>query len=855
MSSHTQFRALPNEIILNVVEWLDDDYFDLASLARVDRRCHDLVNPLLYKVGRSDAMAWAVDTDNLLTLQAVLRYSTEPTAALVNATVPDTVLLTPDCVAMGENLHHWRMMQDWHDWRDENVEGELTVSCEASLLHISCANGHINSTKFLLENGADMHHPVQRFCHCLHLEDQVQLNHDGEGEFFDGEIPAWLPLHHALCSQVPEVALLLLEKGASLRVTPPSDTLVTALQCSAAHGAVDIVKYLLQCHHQNPTDETHPATFDDNGYTAMHYLALCYDRDAVLSIAQQLIDVGLNVDVTSEPGEDDGADLTNDQAPFGPTTALALACYLGNFSAAEALLQLGASKSTTINGDNCLEAALSSQWTTWTRARQDKGEWESSRLCVVRQLVLAGVSADPWGLTSPLMYAAKFGLHAEMELLLNFCAVDVERADENGQTALSYAVACCWPRAVEMLLHKGADVNVMDRFGLTPIRGLDLRSYQEDDDEVEERRLEVLRVLLRNGANCGLMGQNDSSRRNMGLLAGMDFAGFGDLDHPSFHDSLLAMEMSTFLRGRRSIFDYDDNGYYLDEIFKHATPANINSESWQSAVYYLVASIDDTSEFNFKRRMRLCRRLRKFARRFGYLLDDTISNRLAGVINQKVEMEDDAQFIDIFFAMGDEDGVPTNTGVFTREAMLVLAMLAGSKKVVRKLVESSECSVRGDIPSLSNSTLLHLAAITQEPEDIVTLLKLHGSASDVNAVTRMGETALSIMIQRDDRSEAMLEAVNILLTLGADPYFRCQDPTELMPHSEKEVVNLLEPKSGKPLSRCAAIMVGQNQVFRNHAKKKGRSRAFSRLSCLEMVCFVLWLPLSFFFFLSGIHLT
>ncbi|KAK3994446.1 ankyrin repeat-containing domain protein [Cladorrhinum sp. PSN332] len=829
-----RFRDLPNEIILMIVECLDNgSYHNWSPLARVDRRCHELLNPILYKRGDNDAMEWAVEFDSLPTLQAVLRYSTQSAAALVNSKAPETILVGPDWVCLRGNLSVWRRRKDWHDWR-EGIS-ERSVSWDASLLHISCAYGHIDSTQFLLEGGADIHDPVQRFCPCLYLEDQVKLNHDGEGEVFDNleNVPTWLPIHHALCSQNPEVALLLLEKGASLRATAPGTPLVTALQSSAAHGANKVVRYLLQRHHESPTDETLPSASDDNGYTAFHYLSLCFDSDAVLSISQQLIDAGLSVNGRSAPDEDDG-DAEDNHAPFGPTTPLALACYFGNFAAAKALLQLGASKFATVNGSTLLELALSAHWTTWSRSRQDHADWQKDRFHVVRQLILAGVSADPFGLVSPLMYAAKSGLHDEMAVLLNFCSVDLERGDEDGQTALHYAVEHSWPQAVELLLEKGSDVNMPDRFGYSPVRGLELRLFEADDNiNLHERRLDVLHLLLRYGANLGLMGQNDNRRSNMGVLEDVDL-GLADLNYPRFSNSVLSSELEMFFREKRYALDLDDEDLYLDEILKHATRANINFESWDSALYYVITPFNHSTDVDLKRRKKACRKLLKFASRVGYIFDDNTSNKLARVINEEIEESDEARFVDLFFAMGSEDGVPTVTGVFTREAMLVIAMLARSKAVVQKLLTGNECSVKGRIPSLSNSTLLQIAAIAQDPQDIAVLLELYGSALDVNAVTSMGETALSILIGRKDDSLEMLEAIQMLLALGADPYFRCQDPTESMPLSEGRVDNLLEPKSGKPLSRCAATMIGQNTTFRKHANRTGRSFVFPCPSFLEM---------------------
>lgn len=70
--------------------------------------------------------------------------------------------------------------------------------------------------------------------------------------------------------------------------------------------------------------------------------------------------------------------------------------------------------------------------------------------------------------TSPLFVAVDFGDPAVVKLLLDEGA-NIREKDDDGMTALDWAVVAHRAEAAQVLLAGGADVNAVDRFGYTPL--------------------------------------------------------------------------------------------------------------------------------------------------------------------------------------------------------------------------------------------------------------------------------------------------------------------------------------------------------------------------------------------------
>jgi ankyrin repeat protein len=102
---------------------------------------------------------------------------------------------------------------------------------------------------------------------------------------------------------------------------------------------------------------------------------------------------------------------------------------------------------------------------------------------------------------APLSVAACDGNVAECERLVK-AGVPVDSTDDEGVTALDWAVFCCKPDTVRKLIELGADVNHIDRRGAftplmytaTTLRGHNLRGTQEE-------RNQIARLLIEHGAD------------------------------------------------------------------------------------------------------------------------------------------------------------------------------------------------------------------------------------------------------------------------------------------------------------------------------------------------------------------
>jgi ankyrin repeat protein len=70
--------------------------------------------------------------------------------------------------------------------------------------------------------------------------------------------------------------------------------------------------------------------------------------------------------------------------------------------------------------------------------------------------------------SSPLFTAVGFGDPAILQALLQGGA-NIHETDQDGMTALHWAVVANHPKAVKALLAAGADVNAVDHFGYTPL--------------------------------------------------------------------------------------------------------------------------------------------------------------------------------------------------------------------------------------------------------------------------------------------------------------------------------------------------------------------------------------------------
>jgi len=120
---------------------------------------------------------------------------------------------------------------------------------------------------------------------------------------------------------------------------------------------------------------------------------------------------------------------------------------------------------------------------------------DAGHVHVVRSLLQCGVDVDVRGLwnRTPLQFASDSGCLEVVKLLLDPGHADANSEDEYRWTPLLLATYNGHLDVVRVLLHNGADVNIQDKKGRTPLHVALLRDKPQADKSV--------RLLLEHGAN------------------------------------------------------------------------------------------------------------------------------------------------------------------------------------------------------------------------------------------------------------------------------------------------------------------------------------------------------------------
>lgn len=401
----------------------------------------------------------------------------------------------------------------------------------------------------------------------------------------------------------------------------------------------------------------------------------------------------------------------------------------------------------------------------------------------MKALIAAGLPVDGPGLENmtPLMLAAEQGFEDETRALINTFRARVDYKDNRGKTPLMFAAQAVEQQSVKVLLEAHADANALDWCGDGAIHHVQepaLLDREQDDYQLQfrEERLTIIGHLFRSGANYGIIDVKKIKPVDPSNRLELDGDDIGD--PTDFENTRLYIKLSLAMISRSYRPDTDGE-VFLDFVLQNATRVNIDEYSWRRALNYLlqVQQRDYLSihrPFVLGKWERLCRKLADFGIKHGYLIEGNHNGDLARVIKDKVQLNDDPNFIHLFFALGKSGGVRTASGYFTPEAMLAIAMFNTSKednKCIWKLLDENYCLVKGRIPSLTNATLLHIACLTRSATDITKLLSYFSSEWDANAVTDTGLTPLMILMGRPEPHPTILEVgqrVSLQSTLISD---------------------------------------------------------------------------------------
>ena len=514
--------------------------------------------------------------------------------------------------------------------------------------------------------------------------------------------------------------------------------------------------------------DPNPAFVDINGRTALHYVAYCPDYDAACAIISDLVELGHDIEDTDE----------TELAP------LHLACAIGNFASARALLNAGADANVILEDDDTPGILESTLYSTYSNAEveplfESKDAWTRARMGFLKELLKKQLDVeDHVGDETPLMIAARLGLVDEARLLIGIGGADVNFEGEGGSgTPLDRAIVYGRVAIAELLIAAGANINRRDAYGETPLSLACLNSAGEV----------CVPLLLRHGARV-------------------------DKSHCTHHD-LLLRQVKLASCGERNA---------LEVLLENSTRANIDEASWQAACMASLIILDP--------HLHVCEMLGRFGIAANYTFQD---DDIPPLVAQVIELGD-ASAVDKLFALGDGEVLRTKTGVFTKAALLVMALMRRSpwvdKGLMTRLVAETG-SIGGRVRCLRGQpTLLHLAASSRTPNIPVIKYLLAGGLEvdtpDMFAITPLGKAVFA----------GNLEVVNTLLAAGADPLLRapCIDwePIGLGPHGPA-VDDLLRPPEGSSLSRGVLEFLTESSVSQHFqqdtsalgfAVRLGRSR-------------------------------
>ncbi|ESA42925.1 ankyrin [Neurospora crassa] len=710
----TALNTLPAELLLDIGERLDRR--DLASLIRVSRSCHAVLTDTLYNVrGKQEAVRWAADNGSCLVMKTALSRSLDEKEKSELVSMPILrPLVPPD--------RRWPLM--------------------ATPLARASYHGHLDVVTYLLNVGARQDISSYRLCNCIDLQ---SIFEGFEGHDFPN-VPAWYPLHYAICSKNEEIALLLIDRGAPLVVCEGGPH-ITALQSAAANGCLKVVQRLAKRYRElnhgpllTPGQRVDvgrppaPNATDARLNSAMHYLALCPRREYVRDICLYLMDLGVPLDT-----------------PWGSRamSPLLMACALGNFTVASEFVQFGANlqrrdpteqeRQQLLQEDVLPEHrqtnasyVYTALGATYRRAKQagvvwrpgGKARWKIERQNFIRVFIQHnGKVNEPVSRAgdTALARAAERGLAAEVRILISEGGAVVDKPDALGMTPLCKAALHGGFAAVETLLEAGADPNLPSRIG--QITALEMISGMIAVPEIEQ----IIILLLRYGTRVGRLSPRSPHQYEQTHLIGL----------------------------LKRVLDRNNPSDYLavSTILENSTEANIARGCWQYAAE-VALRLDKNGDSKKPGHRQLCLLLGTFGSNVGYAFDDS---RLCSIVKQLIKTGHPENMSCLFYLGGRNmelqlrdyfpSVVRTLSGVFTREAMLAMTLTHSKESalpLVSQLLADNDIDVTGRLHCLSTKpTLLHLACSNGDWGSAGLLITRGCSANAVNGclLTPLAEAA------------------------------------------------------------------------------------------------------------------
>lgn len=262
----------------------------MAAFAATCRRHHDLANPILYKINidrdLSTAMLWAARYGRIGTLERMLMYGAEVNDAVASIDFEGDI---PTWI-IGDPIIRDTQLDDHPLPRDGRGR------CIFAPLALAAAYGQDIAVRWLLDHGARLGMPAQNLClcHCI-IPDGDELV-DGN-RYHPGLIPLWTPLHLAVCNGHISTTKLLINRGADPRNTCKGNNddfyyyrcHSTALHAAAwaTNNAGALVEYLV-------TRQNIPINVRDSSWdSALHHACVNFQDQSAL---KRLIELGADLE-------------------------------------------------------------------------------------------------------------------------------------------------------------------------------------------------------------------------------------------------------------------------------------------------------------------------------------------------------------------------------------------------------------------------------------------------------------------------------------------------------------------------------------------------------------------------------
>ncbi|XP_046651126.1 serine/threonine-protein phosphatase 6 regulatory ankyrin repeat subunit B-like [Daphnia pulicaria] len=402
---------------------------------------------------------------------------------------------------------------------------------------------------------------------------------------------------------------------------------------------------------------------------------------------------------------------------------------------------------------------------------------------------------DPFG-RSALLFAAMFTMKMEIiDSLLAHPKVKVNDVDEDGRTALHSAAGVSNAIAVRKLIEKGANPNIVDKNGTSPLH---LAAQQRDDyeiidlllahpkvnvDDVDGEGHTALHFAIHTSNVIAVQkfidkGANPNILDKEGLLSPLHVAAQQRDGNPMI-DLLLEAQK---VKGLGDVNDRNKQGKtalhyaagssneitaeHLIELGAdlHCRDNNGDPPLHVAAIHAKDMNIIDLLLKNMKQgdieQYRNDKGLVCYAKMNCYGLDDQIVARLVekGIEPSNTEPTVCSQEIDNILKEGNFD---VNSRDQNEETLLFFAIRANNVNGVRFLLE------RGADPTVRNiegNTLFHTAALFLTDSDVLGLMLVDGKKIEIDIRNKEGDTALHYAIMQSN-----VPVARFLLSNGASP--------------------------------------------------------------------------------------